>query len=473
MSEPVTESEPAAEQVPEVEVKQETSPASEDGAQQPMNGNSEATAMEVDSSKKESNLESANGAAKPFRRNGASRKRFKWLMDQGYSREAATQISQKPFEPKDMREKFIAETGFFKEKINQLNEDRWEDLDEAAKRRVKWLIKNGYGEKDALRLACDDPIDSSKRNLPSKQAAEAMELLVVAVAATDYPKTFLNNAQTDELKSAILKEVVQQKDSEMKPHFKNSDHIKGYLRVQCKDLETRRWLQRTVEKLDAPEGITLKVVTEKDVIEGDVYTGRFKDSSKDTSETILEFIDSQNEGIATSKWTVLNRTELPDTQTIELMFAVDEESAKSISNLNYELNYKFNTIRLRRKNSYNRPTVKVPKPPNKKRSFQQASSSFVPIWDSNFPKNRGGNNFNQSSGRGKPYNRGFNNRNMSNNNRGSFNLVDSLYDQLRLTSGLGSNFNQWGGNGGFNSNGPSRNYNGQGNRGFNPRSGFY
>lgn len=506
MSEPVAGAEPAEEQVQEeveakpvqeemeakpapeeVEVKQETSTATEEEEVQQANDDSSATAMEVDSSHKESNLESAaDDEDKPFRRNGASRKRFKWLIDQGYSRNAAAQISKTPFKPKDMREKYIAETGFFKEKINELSEEGWESLDDATKRRVKWLIKNGYTEKDALRLASEPSLKPvvSKRNLPTnnggplaKRASEATELLVMAVVAADYPKTLMSKAQTDEFKSAILKEVVAQKDSELKPHFKKSVHVNGYLRIQCSDQETRRWLQRTVAKLAVPEGMAIKVVAERTLLK-DVYTGHFPDSRNDTNATILEFIESQNDGISTSEWTILTRREIRDTQTVELMFNVDQASTESILSIGYELNYKFNTVKLRKKSPPGNPTDKGPNP-NQRRSFNQPSGSFVPILDSNFPPNRGGNNFNPFSGRGrgKPFRGGggFNNRGMSNGNR-PFDMVDTLYDQLRLISGGGgggSNPNQWGGNTGYNPNRAPRNYNGQGNRNFFTRSGFY
>lgn len=480
MSAPVAETESAEEQVQAVEVKEEPSTASEE-VQQDNDGSS--TAMEVDSSHKESNPDSTAGEeTKPedkvaFRRNGASRKRFKWLIDQGYSRNAAAQISKTPFKPKEMREKYIAEAGFFKDKINELDEEGWESLGDAVKRRVRWLMKNGYAEKDALRLASErSATNQTKRNLPtnggpSKRASEATELLVMAVVATDYPKTFLTDAQTDEFKSAILKEVVLQKDSELKPHFKSCLHVNGYLRVQCTDQETRRWLQRTVEKLAVPEGMSLKVVAEKSLLKGNVYTGHFTDSRNDSNETILEFIESQNDGIDTSEWAILTRKEVRDTGTIELLFTVNQAAAKSLHSIGYELNYKFNTVKLRKQNQAGNPTERGPNP-NQRRSFNQPSSSFVPILDSNLPQNRGGNNFvppsGRGRGRGRPY-RGFNNRTMSSSNR-PFNLVDSLYGQLRLNSGGGSN---WGGNTGFNSTRSPRNYNAQGNRSFSSRSSFY
>lgn len=477
---PVDETMPAAagdeeQQVPKEEVKQDGSEATSEA---PAEDDGSSTAMEVDSSQKES---AADEDDNTFRRNGASRKRFKWLLGQGYSRSAAAQISKTPFKPKEMRDKYIAETGFFKEKITQLSEEDWESLTDATKRRVKWLMKNGYSETDALRLA-QEPNDASKRN-PEANGGPPKELLVMTVASADFPKTLLTKEQMDTFKSAILEEVVQQKDAELKPHFKNCVHANGYLRVQCADEMTCEWLKGTVAKLDVPEGLSLTVETEKNLLKGDVYTGHFADSRKDDNETIFGFIDSQNDGIVTSGWTVIARRDVGEEQKVELLFAVDEESANAIRKLNFELNYKFNTIKLRRKKLFQKPAAKGPKPnQGKKRSGMQASPrSFVPIWDSNFPKNRGGNNYNQFSGdnsnqfsgraRGNSYRGRFNSRGgrMAYGGR-PFNLVDSLYDQLRLISGEGGrNYNQWGGNNRFNSN---RRNNARGNRGFSSRSGF-
>lgn len=460
MSEPAEENNPSAEQAEGVDGKQEQSeevePADDDSS----------NAMEVETSVKEPKLESEAGEeVKPYKRNGASRKRFKWLLDQGYSRNAAAQIARTPFKPKEMREKYIAETGFFKEKVNELEDDAWAELSDQAKKRAKWLMKNGYAPEEALKLA--KGINTNNRGGPGKRSAEPKESLMVAVMATDYPKTLLTTAQSDEVKAAILNEVVQHKDSELKPHFKNSVHVNGYLRIQCSDEQTRRWLQAAVAKLTVPEGISLKVATEKNHLKGGVFTGHFPDSLNDTNETILEFIESQNDGIVVSEWTILTRKELSDTKTVKLMFTVDFESARSLQKIGYELNYKFNTVRLRKQSQPGSSSTNGPNP-KMRRNFNQIPSLLGPNWNgnmsgpnwnSNTPRHRGGSGFNQFRGRGN-FRGGFNNRNMPQNGNRPFDFVDNLFDQLNQITGV----NQWGSNQGFNSNGPRRNYNGPDNR---------
>lgn len=407
----------------------------------------EADGMEVESSVKDSKAESEadEDDGKTYKRNGASRKRFKWLLDQGYSRNAAAQIARTPFKPKEMREKFIADTGYFKD-------DAWANLPEEGKKRAKWLMKNGYSPEEAIKLARGH--NTNKRSGgPAKRSAEPGEALAVAVMAADYPKTLLTNEQTDEVKAAILNEVVQHKDSGTKPHFKNSNHVEGYLRIQCKDDQTRQWLEETVPKLTVPEGVSLKVMTEKNHLKGGVFTIHFPDSLSDTNETILEFINSQNDGVDVSEWTVLARREISDTKTVELKVIVDLVSVNTLKGMNYELNYKFNTLTARRVPQPKTHSTNGPNPKLRK-NFNQPSRNLPSLLDSTWkpPRNTGGgfNKFNQFGGRGGGRG-GFNNRNMpQSGNRQPFDFVDNLFDQLNQITGAnqwnsGNPVNQWGG----------------------------
>lgn len=453
MSTPVAETKPAEEQVPKEEVKEATSAATSEEVQNKDEVKQEATTesstaaetsttpMEVDASLTDMKAEAtsgteekpevkANGAAgdakakndKKLRLNGAARKRFRWLLDQGYSRDEAAELAKEPLKTKELRDRFEADTKPDTKADSKIDEEL-KKLGGAAKKRFRWLLQNGYTEKEALKLA-RQPMNAvaSKRNLstsggpPNKVSKPTLDTaggIVMAVAAKDYPSTSLTQKQTNEVKSAILKEVVQQKDSELKPHFESCVHVKGYLRVHCSDASTRQWLQRVVAKLTVPEGIGLKVASEKNLVKGDIYTGSFTDSRGDTNEAILEFVESQNDGLTTSKWKILTRKEVgQNKQTVELMFSVDPVSAKTINSLNSELNYKFNKVKLRKQvkpSEQGKPLAantnvrmgRTMGPPQQmdRRTFNQSrpvsSGSFVPVWDNNTSQNRGGNNFNQ------------------------------------------------------------------------------
>lgn len=463
MSTPATETKPAEEQqVPKAEEKQETTTTSTEAATEPPKGE-ESSAMEVDASQTETKTEAASGedaAAKPaeekpegegakseeakpkpdnkFRLSGTARKRFRWLLDQGYSRDEAAELAKEPLKTKELRDRFNADTKRGKKpKDEKVIEAEVKKLNPADKKRFAWLLQNGHTEEEALEVVQKKRATAPKRNLAtnggpamkmSKPSPDAVGGMIMAVVAKDYPTTTLTHAQSNEVKDAILKEVVQQKDSETKPRFESCAHVKaGYLRVNCCDGTTRQWLHRVVVKLTVPEGISLKLVSEKNLIKGDIYTGLFPDSKKETNEAILEFVKSQNDGLDISKWKVLSRKEPQNKQAIELMFSVDPASSRSIQKLGDELNYKFNKVPLRKQvkssdsqgQGSNRNVVartggrsmgppqrrpqnqlrmqnQQPRLQNQPRSLSQRrpnSNSFVSVWDSNVSQRS--SNFNQ------------------------------------------------------------------------------
>lgn len=460
MSTPVADTKSAAEeQVPKAEEKQETSTASEDvqvkgeeeaSKEEPSSSTAEPTAEEVDSSSDEATPEAASGEeAKPAegeksddtkasndnknRRNGATRKRYKWLLEQGYSREEAAAKAKEPLNIQELEE--------------------YKSLSGAAKKRYNWLLKNGHSDKDALKLA-REPMGPTKRNLSAnsgsqtkvtKAPADPAGGMVMAVAVMDYPNTSFTKTQANDFKSAILKEVIAQKDSELKPHFESCTYVKGYLRVHCSDEDTRRWLQRVVSKLTVPEGMEkLKIIAEKNLLKGDIYTGFFPDSRKDENAAILEFVESQNESIDTSKWKILSRKEVPNKQAVELTFTMDQGSAKSIQALGYEVNYKFNKIKFRKQNKSGdvpahannnmRPVGNMGPPQARGLYNPQGQRMNLNVWDNNYGQNRGLNNFNRFD----------NSRNSFGSNSGGFGWSNGG-NSFGLGAGGGGGSNSFGG----------------------------
>lgn len=425
-----------------------------------------------------------------IRLNGAARKRFRWLLDQGYDREKASEMAKEPLKIKELRDKLEAETGKkFPQKKKFDFDEAYNSLSEAAKKRLSFYLRNGYSEKQAILLARKlDMAGGLKRGRPdsfndgpaNKQARSAPIPggILMAVACKEYPAVLLTSEQAGTLKSAILKQVVQQKDAELKPHFEKCILVQGYLQVHCSDAGTRSWLQSVVPKLELWEGASLKVVLEKILLKTDIFIATFADSSSDSDKDILNFVESQNDGINISKWRIITRKEIK--KSIELTFTTDPASARKLDKLGYEINYKFNKIKIRKKNkpseiSNKKPvgtttyptTERVPPPASRRnlpprRNFNQprpSSSSFVPIWDNNMP-NRGGNSYKASSpprraNNSAPYQQRFNrdanpfNRDRNSGNRGRFNP--------NFRNG-GNNGNSNGVSGGFQSNNRSRNF---------------
>lgn len=433
-----------------------------------------------------------------FRLNGASKKRFRWLTDHGYDKDEAARLAKDAVKVKELRDKVEAE------EAAKAKQGTTKVLSVAAKRRVAWLLRNGHTEEEAMELvqtpslkrARPDGGNVASAGGPPSKLAKTMTptgAIRIAVATKNFPVTTLTNEQSNTLKAAILKQVVQQKDSALKPRFENCIFVGGYLLVLCSDQPTVKFLQQTVPKLELWKDASLKVVNEKNLQKSDIYYGHFGDSANDSDKEILSFVESQNDGVNTAKWAILGRKPLANKQTIELSFTMDNASAKALQKLNYEVNYKFAKVTLRKKNKPadanrnnnargngvpNRNGNGLPNRtgnglPNRTGNGLPnrnlvPRNSFVPIWDNNLPKRGNFNNRAASPPRRVNYDQQRNNRSFGGNsvrngsnqydngsrNRGNggnsygggnqssggrpYSLVDSLYEQLKRTVNVGS-----------------------------------
>ncbi|KAL1398323.1 hypothetical protein pipiens_020138 [Culex pipiens pipiens] len=365
-------------------------------------------------------------------------------------------------------------------------------LNGAARNRFRWFIKNGYSRDEAAELATDPekikeikeqrelngngkrPANGSGNGPASKQAKVANGPIRMVVATEKHPGEKLTTDQVNQIKSAILKQVVLQKDSiDVKPHFEDCSFVDGYLLVQCSDGPTVTWLQDVVPKLELWENANVKVSSEKFLQRADIYVGVFADSLQDSDKDILSFVESQNEGIAASNWTILGRKENKPKKEVELILTMDGPSSKLVFKQKFELNYKFSKVTLLKKKRIAGPPQQNKNANNNNnnrgnnnnrangqggqgaRRIYNAATSFVPIWDNNLPNFNGGPqrfNNNRNGGGG-----GFN------ANRGQGPRNDSVFRNQRPMNGNGNAFGL-GGNG----NGPRGNQRGGNNR--QPRS---
>lgn len=363
---------------------------------------------------------------------GAARNRFRWFVKNGYGRDEAAELAQDP------------------EKIKEIKEQRG---------------LNGNGKRPANGSGTDGPAN--------KQAKLANGPIRMVVATEKHPGEKLTADQVNQIKSAILKQVVLQKDSiDVKPHFEDCSFVDGYLLVQCSDGPTVKWLQDVVPKLELWENANVKVSSEKFLQRADIYVGTFADSLQDSDKDILSFVESQNEGIAASSWTILGRKENKPKKEVELILTMDAASGKQVLKQKFELNYKFSKVTLKKRkriagppqnnnanngqqrggnpNRQNNPGGQNP------RRIYNAATSFVPIWDNNLPGFNGGqqrfnnNNRGFNANRGPPNNPNFRNQQRPNNNGNAFGLGQragnnrqprSLIDQLMQTVNSTNNGN--------------------------------
>lgn len=345
----------------------------------------------------------------------------------------------------------------------------------AARNRFRWFVKNGYGRDEAAELAKDPekikeireqrevngngkrPANGSGNGPASKQAKIATGPIRMVVATETHPGTKLTSEQVNQIKNQILKQVVLQKDSvDVKPHFQDCSFVDGYLLVQCSDTATVTWLQDVVPKLELEATVKVKVSSEKALQRADIYVGVFADSLQDSDKDILSFVESQNEGIAASSWTILGRKENKPKKEVELILTMDVASGKQVFKQKCELNYKFSKVKLNKKKRIAGP------PPTRNNNANGNNAG-------NNNNNRG-NNFNKAGGAGQGARRIYNaatsfvpiwDNNLPNFSQQRFNNPQRFNNSNRNVGGGGGN------NGGFNGNrgqgGPRNNPNFQGN----------
>lgn len=307
----------------------------------------------------------------------------------------------------------------------------------AARNRFRWFVRNGYGKDEAAELAKDPekikeikeqrelngngkrPANGSGNGPASKQARIASGPIRMVVSTENHPGTKLTTEQVNQIKTAILKQVVLQKDSvDVKPHFADCSFVDGYLLVQCSDGPTVEWLQQVVPKLELWKDASVRVASEKSLQRSDIYIAVFSDSLQDSDKDILSFVESQNDGFDTSKWAILGRKEITAKKEVELILTLDIASGKQVSKQNFELNYKFSKVTLKKKKRIAGPPPSQNANNNNSnnnnrgnrangggggqgaRRIYNAASSFVPIWDNNLPNFNRNNNNNRNAGNG-------------------------------------------------------------------------
>lgn len=121
--------------------------------------------------------------------------------------------------------------------------------------------------------------------------------------------------------------------------------------INCQDTETADWLSSVISVLSLWQGAELTVVDAEDIPRLDVMIGFFPQSVNNDNDTIRIFIESQNDGLSTEKWRIIQRNILYE-KNVEWYFTVDEASMLHFRSSNFLINYKFGQTTLRKKGMY-------------------------------------------------------------------------------------------------------------------------
>lgn len=182
-----------------------------------------------------------------------------------------------------------------------------------------------------------------------------LDSLQVGIVPRHYPECSLTEEQGKKIQSAVLK-ALERVPLGQQIKFMGSSRQPGWVKITCADKISRDWLKHTVGMLTPYEGADLKIIEGLDVPKYVVCTGFFPDDENIHEDKILCRLSSQNKGLYTQNWRVLNKVTKKKGQ--HLVMSIDNISARSLKTINYKPFYGFGKVTLqlkpKRKQDYHR-----------------------------------------------------------------------------------------------------------------------
>lgn len=175
-----------------------------------------------------------------------------------------------------------------------------------------------------------------------------MNYVRVGIVPKDCPNMELTSAQLLATRKAILSKVAQQRKEKIKPKFGQCLLRTGHLILVCKNQETADWLKSIASTISVVEDVELTALDEKKIPRPEIIIGFFPVRAEDSTDDILELLESQNEDLNTDEWRIKERNIINQLH-VELIFTVDGASLDAIKKCEFTLDYKFGTAPLRRK----------------------------------------------------------------------------------------------------------------------------
>lgn len=310
------------------------------------------------------NTENNSGNKTPFtganpkdkkhkRLNGAAKKRFKYLVDHGHSRDEARLLAEKPFrvlesDPHkrrrnaDLSESNSSETNPPKRLARQLDRGQTLQVRSSVQNRLEQARK---GEGSSVRK------EAAGNSGPHKPLySEVANYIRIGILPEGFPNIELSTQQLTATQNEILKKVAEQRKEPIKPKFGSRVFRPGHMIVTCKNQDTANWLKETISQIQPWENACLIAVDEKDIPRPEILVGFFPLSEQDSNEEIFALVESQNEGLLVDSWRVLKRYTVKQ-HHVELMFTVDNVSMKSLESNKFIIDYKFGVAYIRHRNT--------------------------------------------------------------------------------------------------------------------------
>lgn len=274
---------------------------------------------------------------------GAGQKRFKKLIDSGYSREEAHQMAQIPLNQLDLSKR---------QRNSDLNGSNTSGNPTPAK-----IARNDWGARRPPGSSVQHRIDEAQSRHSGSHRTEGMinhsyrdvvNSVKVGILPKEYPNVELTKEQMAATSKAILAKVAGQRKEALKPKFGLCAFKPGYLVIVCKNQETANWLKTTITSITPWQGAELLAVDESEIPQPEILIGFFPWSAEDSNGEILALLESQNDGLTVDLWRILQRNVVSQ-RHVELVFTVDGASLSSIKKSEYNLDFKFGIAYLRKK----------------------------------------------------------------------------------------------------------------------------
>lgn len=182
------------------------------------------------------------------------------------------------------------------------------------------------------------------------QYSEVAQYVRVGILPPDYPQRQLTDKQMQTVQEAILYNVTRQQKELFKPKFSNCWQRHGCLVINCQNIQTAEWLENLVSAMKPWEGAELLAIDANNIPRLEVLIGFFPQSVADDDQAIKTYIESQNDGLFTGNWRIIERRVLFENH-VEWLFTVDDASMNHFKDNKFHINYKFGQTNIRKKTS--------------------------------------------------------------------------------------------------------------------------
>ncbi|KAL9706315.1 hypothetical protein quinque_009833 [Culex quinquefasciatus] len=190
-----------------------------------------------------------------------------------------------------------------------------------------------------------------KEVLPAPTFLQIVSRVKLGIIPAGYPDIELTVEQQEAVKEELLKKVLSQRHEKFKPKFVYCKAKAGHVMLSCQDKNTASWVKTTVPAIVPWENAQLSALEEAEIPRKDVLLAFFYRSKDDENDTILGYLESQNDDLDTSAWRIIHRTVKND--HVGWVFSVDSASMRLLEKWQFVVNYKFGQTLFRKRRPNN------------------------------------------------------------------------------------------------------------------------